>query len=68
MLSRSRISRDLGELRVCQDFACGSLSIHREYSEPRGAVVDEIPGEGPPWQAVAAQEGAPRCFFAGCWC
>lgn len=60
MLRRWRISRDLGEFRVCQDFACGSLSSHRGYSEPRVAEVEETPAEGPPWQAVAAQEVAPR--------
>jgi hypothetical protein len=66
MFSRRRISRDLGEFSVCQDLACGSLSSHRGYSEPRMAEVEETPAAGPPWQAVAAQEDAPRVgwFFA----
>lgn len=60
MFRRRRISRDLGELSVCQDLAWGSLSSHRGYSEPRVAEVEETPAEGPAWQAVAAQDVAPR--------
>ena len=56
---RSRISTERSELRVLQDRACGSLSIHKGYSEPLKAWIEETPAAGPPWHADAEQEGAP---------
>jgi hypothetical protein len=56
---------DSGELRVRQERLCGSFSINKGYSDPRGTVVEDTAASGPPWQLDAAQLAAPLSGIVG---